>query len=237
MKTLTLIATLALSGSLFAEKTAQQANQSVLETAKKYDNKAELAVENGNDHNANIYTKLAAIKREAAVSKGGYHWDEYHKLTGMLDHSKGSKSKKAGAKDSFSDAAKRYDKLARKATKAGNANDAEVYTRMAEIKREATKSKGNFDWSEYHALEGKLSKPHKKAAKSKMRSNDLIEKAQEHAALANSTNKSGDDYASQIHTRLAAILIDSASKKEKSETIDWSEHDELQNRLKNHNKQ
>lgn len=235
MKTLTLITALTLSGSLLAEHSPQQINQSFIKAAENYQAKAEKALESGNTHNAGIYTKLAAIKRDAAASKGGYDWTEYHKLTGQLkfDGKKTTHKKKY----STNDAAKRYERLAKKSQVAGDSEKAEIYTRMAEIKRAAGKSNGDFDWTEYHQLEAKLGKTNKKTSNGKPHTNNLIERAQKHAALANSTNKSGDSYASNIHTRLAAILIDSASKKMKQQKIDWSEHDELQELLTKHNQQ
>ena len=150
---------------LMAERNNSGVNQSFLETAKKYDQQAEKAAENGHDHNAAIYRQLAQIKREAAVHKGSYDWSQYHKLKGQLRHGKGKKA-------------------------------------------------------------------HSKKAKTPK--NDHIAAAQKQAALANKANKSGDNYASQIHTRMAAILIDAAAKKSDNKRIDWTEYKELTEMLNKH---
>jgi hypothetical protein len=179
MKTLTTLCTLILSCSLMAENNGQQANQGFLNAAKEYDTKAKRAANNGKPKNAEIFTRLAAIKREAAVSTNGYDWAEYHKLTGQLKHTKGNKTKKGKPAD----------------------------TKAPEPKPEAKKA------------------PVKKPP------TDLIGTAQKHAALANKASAADDNYAAQIHTRLAAILIDSAAKQSENRAIDWTEYNDLKGLL------
>ena len=248
MKTLTTLCSLALSCTLMAENSGHQANQGFLKAAKEYDTKAERSSQNGNAHNAEIFKKLAAIKREAAVSTNGYDWAEYHKLSGQLNSDKKKPQKK---NRSFKDAAKRYEQLAKKALEAGNAEKSATYTRLAEIKREAHKSGGNYDWSEYEKLSAKLDKgkklskdeqSHKEApakkevtkkppVKKQSTPTNFITAAQKHAALANESNAAKDNFSAQIHTRLAAILIDAAAKQSENRAIDWTEFKELKELL------
>ena len=151
-----------------AEKSADQINQSFLKTAQQYENKAVSATRNGNAHNASIYQKLAAIKRDAASANGKYDWTEYHKLKGQLDYKETPSADAKGLKKphkskevetySLEGAAKKYDDLAKKSTQSGQAEQASIYRRMAAIKREASATGGNYDWTEYHALEAQLKK-------------------------------------------------------------------------------
>lgn len=256
MKILTTLTTLFLSCALMAENNGQQANQGFLNAAKEYDAKAESASQNGNSHNAEIFTKLAAIKREAAVSTNGYDWAEYHKLSGQLNSAKKKPQKNHSKKkqNGFEDAAQRYDQLAKKAIEAGNPEQAASYTRLAAIKREAQKAGGNYDWSEYHKISSNLHKgkkgkkvgKHEKSPKKAPTKKDVTKKpttnkhtpptnfittAQKHAALANKSNAAKDDYSAQIHTRLAAILIDAAAKQSENRTIDWTEYKDLKELL------
>lgn len=149
----TLITTILLAGCALAENNT---HYSFEDAAKKYDSKAEIALKNGNANDAAIYTKLAAIKRDAAKSSGSYDWSDYHALSAQLGAKPKKVQHKKKASYSFEDAAVKYDKLAEKATKSGNTEHAAIYTRMAAIKREAANSKGKYDWSEYHELEAKL---------------------------------------------------------------------------------
>jgi hypothetical protein len=149
----TLITSLLLSACVLAENS----NYSFEDAAKKYDAKAKAALEAGNDQDAAIYQKLAAIKRDAAKTNGNYDWSEYHALTAKL----GTGNKKHYThkkKYSADDGAAKYDKLAKKAADAENYEEAAIYKRMAEIKREAAASKGKYDWKESHQLEGTLKK-------------------------------------------------------------------------------
>ena len=248
MKTLTALCSLCLSCSLIAENNGQHINNGFLKTAKEYDAKAERADQNGNTHNTEIFKKLAAIKREAAVSTKGYDWTEYHKLNGQLNSTKKKPKKK---QHSFENAAKRYDRLAKKALDAGNSEKSAKYTRLAEIKREAQNAGGNYDWSEYEKLSAELDKgkkvtkdekKHQKissekvvtkkaAIKEEATPTNFIKNAQKHAALANKSSAADDSYSAQIHTRLAAILIDAAAKKSENRVIDWTEYKELKELL------
>ncbi|WP_018970456.1 hypothetical protein [Rubritalea marina] len=168
MKNTILISAIALLsvGASHAEKSNADIQNDFLKTAKKYDQKAELAAIAGNNNDAAIYKKLADMKRDAAKVGGNYDWTEYHKLQGQLNHGNdgakkhGEKHAKKVKKQSYSveGAAQKYDQLAAQSIASGNAEHAAIYKRMAEIKREASKSGGSYDWSEYHELEGKLKK-------------------------------------------------------------------------------
>ena len=260
MKILTILSSLLLSCSLMAENDGKHVNQGFLKTAKEYDAKAERAANNDNAHNAAIFKKLAAIKREAAVSTNGYDWAEYHKLNGQLkhDHKKAKHEKKKNKPSGFEGAAQRYDKLSKKALDAGDSEKAATYARLAEIKREAQKAGGNYDWAEYHKLSRQLNHDNKKpghekgkkpmhkekvkekvSTKTKMETKtttqstptNYITSAQKHAALANKSNAAKDNFSAQIHTRLAAILIDAAAKQSENRVIDWTEYKELKELL------
>ncbi|MEO1857725.1 MAG: hypothetical protein ABGY95_10245 [Rubritalea sp.] len=262
MKTLTTLCSLFLSCALMAENNGQQANQGFLNTAREYDAKAERASNKGYPENAKIFKRLAEIKREAAISTNGYDWSEYHKLRGQLNsNNKRHKGKKAGAAKkenkgkSFNEAAVRYDKLAEAAQHAGNTEKSATYSRLAEIKREAQKSGGNFDWSEYKKLKAALHKGKKNSTIEPSAAKDIQKKeatskkeltakseteapptnfitaAQKHATLANKSNAEEDNYSAQIHTRLAAILIDAAAKQSENRPIDWAEYKELKELL------
>lgn len=166
------VGSLIMASPSFAEKSAEQINQSFLKTSQKYEDMAVKAARDGNAADAAIYQKLAAIKRDAAAVQGNYDWSEYHKLKAQLSKSQGGQWKKAHKKDaklhkekphkkggySAEGAAEKYEKLAAEASQAGAAEKASIYRRMAAIKREAAASGGKYDWTEYHALEAELSK-------------------------------------------------------------------------------
>jgi hypothetical protein len=64
-----------------------------------------------------------------------------------------------GNEDWAEKAAVQYEEKAAKATAEGNAHDAAIYKRMAQIKRDAGaagKAGKEFKWDEYHALNGQL---------------------------------------------------------------------------------
>lgn len=68
------------------------------------------------------------------------------------------------------EAAVRYEEKAAHAAKSGNAEAAQIYRRMAQMKREAgvaSRAGKQYDWSEYHQLQGKLNAMDKKASKEK----------------------------------------------------------------------
>ncbi|MFT5883516.1 MAG: hypothetical protein ACI9FG_002033 [Crocinitomicaceae bacterium] len=262
MKILTILGSLLLSYSLMAENNGKHVNEGFLKTAREYDAKAERAANSDNAHNAAIYKKLAAIKREAAVSTNGYDWGEYHKLNGQLnhDHKKANHEKKKNKPSGFESAAQRYDHLSKKALDAGDPEKAATYARLAGMKREAQKAGGNYDWTEYRKLNSQLNNGDNKEAKKKkpMRKEKMKEKvspetkmnkkvvkkttrqatptnyissAQKHAELANKSSAAKDNYSAQIHTRLAAILIDAAAKQSENRVVDWTEYNELKELL------
>ena len=88
MKNTILISAFALLsvGVASAEKSNADIQNDFLKTAKKYEQKADLAALAGNNNDAAIYKKMAEMKREAAKVGGNYDWTEYHKLQGQLNH-------------------------------------------------------------------------------------------------------------------------------------------------------
>lgn len=182
---ITTLCGLALATPLVAEGNHSGVNQGFLKTAQEYENKAVNAEDRGNDHNATIFRKLAQIKREAAVAKGGYDWSEYYKLKEQL----------------------RFD---------------------AKDKQHGKKHKRK------HADKEKVQHHKEHTEKAGNKTTQYISHAQKQAALANKATDNGDSYASQIHTRLAAIYIDAAAKQSNGEKINWTELKELELMLKKH---
>ena len=143
-----------------------------VDAATGYDNKAAEAKANGNPADAMIYSKLANIKRMAA--KGELkNWDEYHKLSGQLSghkkHAKNGNAKKkmekkgqkgkAKPQDGFLKAAYEYQVKATQAMVAGNEHNAQIYTQLANIKKEAAASAAagkGYDWTKYFGLQKQL---------------------------------------------------------------------------------
>lgn len=219
-----------------------------LDAAAEYEQLATQARLGGNSEAAAIYRKLAETKREAATSQGDYDWTEYYALKAKLSPEKG-KQKPKKSENGFINAAKEYEKKAAQAKKSGDTRKAQIYSKMAQIKRKAAVSGDDFKWEEYNQLKEQLEKAtlispkmasHKTQANEHLKhkaddpKGDLIKLAQEHAALANTTSEAGDSYASQIHTRLAAILIDAAAKRDADQSIDWKEYRELKSVLTKH---
>lgn len=147
------------------------------EAALKYEEKAKIAAKDGDDHAARIYTRMAQIKRDAgAAAKKGrdFSWDEYHKLNAELNgggkHPHKDHPEKDGKKDpgnGFLDAARDYDAKARMAKKAGDREKADIYSEMAEIKRQAAKAAKDgkeFSWDRYTELQNRLNKGHEAKA-------------------------------------------------------------------------
>lgn len=244
ISTIITIASLTCAFPALAEGDHKQVNQGFLDAAAQYEAKAEHAKANGNRHNAAIFKKLAAIKREAAVHQGNYDWSKYHALQGELNHkNKNPHDQKHAPNKGFLDAAKNYKELAKKSRAEGDHRRAHIYNRMAAIKMKAAHAKGEFDWSEYHELNAKLNQsPKENTAHNNQhgktpdnnQSGKLIADAQKHAALANKSSADGDNYASQIHSRLAAILIDAAARENDGKEIDWTEFKKLNEMLEQH---
>lgn len=155
------------------KKHDKKPNKGFLDAATGYDKKAAEATASGNKSDAMIYSKLANIKRAAA--KGELkNWDEYRKLQSQLSghkkhadkHAKdGNASKKKGQEgkakpqDGFLKAAYEYQVKATQAMVAGNEHNAQIYTQLSNIKKEAaasaTEGKG-YDWTKYFALQKQL---------------------------------------------------------------------------------
>ena len=140
-----------------------------IDAAKHYEQKAAAAAAAGNEADAKIFRKLAAIKRSAAAGEN-VNWEEYHQLreklsgNGQKKHKKhprkhGEKKgdKKPGA--GFLKAAVEYEAKANQAMQDGNEHNAEIYTKLAGIKRSAAAAavKGEgFKWTEYFELKKQL---------------------------------------------------------------------------------
>ena len=170
-----------------------------LAAAEEYEQLATQARKNGNAEAAAIYRKLATIKRDAANSPGDYDWTEYYALKARLSPEKG-KQKPEKPENGFINAAKEYEKKAAQAKKSGDTRKAQIYSKMAQIKRKAAVSGDDFDWEEYNQLKKQLEmgtlaspkmastkKPTSKHTNEKPKDpdGDLIKLAQEHAAQAN----------------------------------------------------
>ncbi len=157
-------------------------NKGFVDAASKYDQKAAAAMAAGNEKDAAIYKQLADIKRLAAAGKLD-NWDEYHALTKQLsgnkgdkkahkkdhkkkhphkhpkkDHGKNDKGKKSPSQ-AFLDAADEYEAKANEAMNNGNEHNARIYTRLANIKRDAAialETGKSHDWTEYFKLKKEL---------------------------------------------------------------------------------
>lgn len=147
--------------------------------AERYKKLAEKARQNGNEADAKIYDRMAQIKVDAAAHKGDkpFSWDEYHKLNGQLSgkgkkhhhkhgkkghhhkHDKKGKGGKGG--NGFLKAAEEYTAKANEAMQNGDEETAEIYTKLAAMKREAAAAAANgkgYDWTEYFKLKKQLKK-------------------------------------------------------------------------------
>ena len=136
-----------------------------------YETKAAEAEQKGDAAAAKIYLRMAQIKRDAgAASKAGqeFSWDEYHRLQGELQGTAQGKEAneckdkpKEGPGDGFLKAAEEYHQLGLTAIKAGEANKANIYLELAQIKRAAAAAAvagKDFDWARYNELKERLAK-------------------------------------------------------------------------------
>lgn len=166
---LIVVATLLSSVPVFAEGKPQEnwAEQAALG----YEKKAAEAESTGDAAAAKIYLRMAQIKRDAgAASKAGkeFSWDEYHRLNGELQATAQEKeakecndTPKESPGDGFLKAADEYQQLGLVAIKAGEANNANIYLELAQIKRDASAAAAagkDFDWTRYHELKERLTK-------------------------------------------------------------------------------
>jgi hypothetical protein len=95
-----------------------------------------------------------------------------------------------GDQDWAEKAAVGFEHKAAKALKDDNAQDATIYTRMAQIKRDAAaagKEGKSFSWNEYHALNGQLSGNSKPSG-----DKNKVAKDKEKYAKGEDKEKSGD---------------------------------------------
>lgn len=127
-----------------------------------YEKKAAVAVASGNAEAAKIYTRMAQIKRDAgAAGKKGeeFSWKEYHELEGALNKMGNDKKHAGKPNQGFLAAAKGYEEKAKLAEANGNHQDALIYRKLANIKKEAAEavSQGKgYDWSKYFELQKQL---------------------------------------------------------------------------------
>lgn len=79
------------------------------------------------------------------------------------------------------EAALRYEEKAAHAAKSGHAEAAQIYRRMAQMKREAgaaSRAGKKYDWSDYHELQGQLNAMNKKTPKGLKKKKDWEKKKQ-----------------------------------------------------------
>ena len=146
--------------------------------ARGYEEKARWAENQGKPRAAEIYRRMAEIKRDAGrASRAGkkFSWDEYHALEGKLnalkkDHHKNVYNKpknkdcdkphvKKDAGEGFMRAAENYRKQAAQARANGHTDKAHIFAQLADMKvaaANAAKDGNGYDWSKYYALKKKL---------------------------------------------------------------------------------
>ena len=132
-------------------------------------------------------------------------------------------------------AAQKYEMKSKEAASAGNEADAKIYSRMAEIKRDAgaaAKEGKKFDWGEYHTLASQLNKDDKvtkdKAVKKGKYS--FTDAAEKYTMKAGEALKAGNEADAKIYARLAEIKQSAARGEVKS----WDEYHSLVSQLRTH---
>lgn len=142
--------------------------------ARGYEEKAEWARKQGKPRAAEIYQRMAEIKREAGrASRQGreFSWQEYHELEGKLQGLREEHAKKEGGDheerpgEGFLKAAEEYRRKAARARESGDTDKAEIYGKLAAMKvaaAMAAKEGKGYDWTEYHQLRKQLDGEHEK---------------------------------------------------------------------------
>ena len=159
-----------------------------------------------------------------------------------------------GNEDWAEKAAVGYEAKAAQATADGNAADATIYLRMAQIKRDAgaaAKAGKEFSWDEYHALSGQLGggkknkgdKGEKSEAKDKSDDKEAKEEkkvspgdgfigaAQEYQKLSIEAAKAGDAEKAGIYAELAKMKLEAAAAVNQGKDYDWTKYQELRKKL------
>lgn len=151
-----------------------------------------------------------------------------------------------GNKDWAEEAAKGYQKKAEAAAAEGNKAAAKIYTRMAQIKRDAgaaSKKGKDFSWKEYHELEGQLNKlksgkkhdvkkgdkhDWKKGKKNdKKPNNGFLDAAADYEKKALIAAGNGKQEDAIIYGKLASIKRQAAN----GEQVNWDDYHKLASQL------
>ncbi|MES2981828.1 MAG: hypothetical protein V4727_05900 [Verrucomicrobiota bacterium] len=161
-----------------------------------------------------------------------------------------------GNEDWAEKAAVGYEEKAAKAAADGNAADAAIYLKMAQIKRDAgaaAKAGKEFSWDEYHALSGQLGggkkdkvekeknveakdKSHDKEPKEEKKEkgnpgDGFIGAAQEYQKLSIEAAKAGDADKAGIFAELAKMKLEAAAAANQGKDYDWAKYHELKGKL------
>lgn len=149
-----------------------------------------------------------------------------------------------GDPDWAENAAVQYEKKAAEAVSRGNAHDAGIYLRLAQIKRDAgaaAKAGKDFNWDEYHALCGKLGGAEKDNSGKKVDPGEKIVKgnpgdgfistAQEFLKKSIEAAKAGDTEKAVIYGELARIKMEAATAANQGKDFDWTRYEELTKKL------
>ena len=144
-----------------------------------------------------------------------------------------------GNQDWAEKAVRAYEEKARVAAKAGKPHAAAIYKRMAEIKREAGRTsrvRKDFNWKEYHALEGKLAAlcAQEKKGLSKNTGHgysDLLRAAEEYRKKAHQARENGDTDKANIYSHLADHKVAAANAEKEGSSYDWTDYKALQKKL------
>lgn len=161
-----------------------------------------------------------------------------------------------GDQDWAEKAALQYEEKAATAQANGDVEDAAIYTKMAQIKRDAgaaSKAGKPFSWDEYHALNAQLKGPGKPSDNPKTESKDhakstdeksqvgepvkedpaagFINTAQQYQKQSIDAAKAGDTEKANIYMDLAKIKLDAAAAVREGKDYDWTKYHELVKRL------
>lgn len=156
-----------------------------------------------------------------------------------------------GNEDWAEKAAIQYEEKAAKAEADGNAHDAGIYKRMAQIKRDAgaaAKAGKEFSWDEYHALNGQLTggkKAKGEHKKSEDKGNVLDSKTEkkgspgdgfmraavEYSEKVIAAAEAGDAKKAGIYSKLAKCKMEAAIAANAGKDYDWTQYHELSKQL------
>ena len=170
-----LIIVFSFNTQLFAEGSGKGGDD-FRKTAASYEEKSEKYRAKGMTEVANLYSRQAEIKREAAAMGDEGRWDEinwseYHKNEGLINekvnqtnnkHESEKKLSKKGG-DEFRKTAESYDNNSEMYRAKGKIEIASLYSRQADIKHKAAKLADDglwdeIDWTEYYANEARINR-------------------------------------------------------------------------------